>query len=226
MTDRIRVLIVDDHGIVRKGLHMLISSAADMEVAGEAANGSEAVEQARILKPDIILMDLVMPQMNGIEAIRAIKQRDAGAKILVLTSFADDQNVFPAIKSGASGYLLKDALPNELLDAMRSIYNGQPSLHPVIAEKLMREFSQPEKAPAREEALTRRELDVLRLIAQGNSNHEIARQLVVSDRTVTSHIGSILEKLHVANRTQAALYAIKEGLVDPPKPPENRNPAG
>jgi NarL family two-component system response regulator LiaR len=215
MTDRIRVLIVDDHGIVRKGLRMLLTSAGDMEVVGEAANGIEAVEKSQSLKPDIVLMDLQMPKMNGIEAIRAIKLNDPGMKVLVLTSFADDQNVFPAIKGGAFGYILKDALPNELLDAIRAIYGGQPSLHPVIAERLMREFAQPEKTTPREDPLTRREIEVLRLIAQGHSNHEIAEILVVSERTVTSHISNILEKLHLANRTQAALYAIKEGLVGP-----------
>jgi DNA-binding NarL/FixJ family response regulator len=217
MADRIGVLIVDDHGIVRKGLRMLLSSAADMQVVGEAANGIEAVEQSQALRPDIVLMDLQMPKMGGIEAIRAIKQRDPGMKILVLTSFADDQNVFPAIKAGASGYTLKDALPDELLNAIRAISQGQPSLHPVIAEKLMRELAQPETQPAHGETLTRREQDVLLLVAQGNSNHEIAERLVVSERTVTTHIGNILEKLHLVNRTQAALYAIKEGLVPPPQ---------
>ncbi len=218
MADQIRILIVDDHGIVRKGLRFLISNTPDMEVVGEAVNGLEAVEKSQALQPDIILMDLQMPQMTGIEAIRVIKQADAAKKILVLTSFADDQNVFPAIKGGASGYILKDAQPNELLDAIRAIYQGKPSLHPVIAEKLMRELAQPANPPAAmRTTLTRRELEVLRLIAQGHSNHEIALNLVVSERTVTSHIENILEKLHLANRTQAALYAIKEGLVEPPK---------
>jgi two-component system, NarL family, response regulator LiaR len=217
MAEHIRVLIVDDHGIVRKGLRFLISNTPDMEVVGEAANGLEAVEKSRSLQPDIILMDLQMPKMTGIEAIRVIKQADAAKKILVLTSFADDQNVFPAIKGGASGYILKDAQPNELLDAIRAIHQGKPSLHPVIAEKLMRELAQPVNPPTLRTTLTRRELEVLRQIAQGHSNHEIALNLVVSERTVTSHIENILEKLHLANRTQAALYAIKEGLVEPPK---------
>jgi two-component system, NarL family, response regulator LiaR len=217
MTERMRILVVDDHAIVRKGLRMLIASTEDMEVVGEAADGLEAIRQHSALKPDVVLMDLQMPKMNGIEAIRGIKQGEPGAKILVLTSFADDQNVFPAIKGGASGYILKDALPDELLNSIRAIYQGQTSLHPVIAEKLMREFAQPQKAAPREEPLTKRELEVLRLIAQGNSNHEIAQVLGVSERTVTTHIGNILEKLHLANRTQAAMYAVKEGLVVPPK---------
>jgi two-component system, NarL family, response regulator LiaR len=217
MAEHIRVLIVDDHGIVRKGLRFLISNTPDMEVVGEAVNGLDAVEKNQALQPDIILMDLQMPHMTGIEAIRVIKQTDATRKILVLTSFADDQNVFPAIKGGASGYILKDAQPNELLEAIRAIHQGKPSLHPVIAEKLMRELAQPVNPPITRTTLTRRELEVLRLIAQGHSNHEIALTLVVSERTVTSHIENILEKLHLANRTQAALYAIKEGLVEPPK---------
>jgi two-component system, NarL family, response regulator LiaR len=216
MSERIRILIVEDHGIVRRGLRLLISNAPDMEVVGEAANGIEGLEQVEALNPDLILMDLQMPRMTGIEAIREIKKRHPEMKILVLTSFADDENVFPAIKGGASGYLLKDSLPAELMDAIRAISQGRPSLHPVIAEKLMRELSNPETPPAHGERLTPREVEVLRLIAVGNSNHEIAEKLVVSERTVSTHIGSILSKLHLTNRTQAALYAVKEGLVDRP----------
>ena len=215
MKERIRVLIAEDHGIVRKGLRMIISNAPDMEVVGEAANGFEAIEQTQALKPDIILMDLKMPRMSGIEAIREIKKKNISVKILVLTSFVDDENVFAAIKGGALGYLLKDCLPAELLEALRAIDQGRPSLHPVIAEKLMREVAQSAIQPGKSENLTRREIEVLNLIAQGHSNSEIAEQLVVSERTIGSHIGNILGKLHLANRTQAALYALKEGFVDP-----------
>jgi two-component system, NarL family, response regulator LiaR len=218
MPDRIRILIVDDHIVVRKGLRMLLKSDPALEVIGEAGNGLEAIEQTSTLKPDLILMDLQMPKMNGIDAIQAIKQHDPAIKILVLTSFADDQNVFPAIKGGASGYILKDALPDELLEAIHRIARGEPSLHPAIAERLMQEIAHPTAPPVKGTGLTQRELEILRLVAQGNSNHEIAVQLVISDRTVTTHIQNILGKLHLANRTQAALFAIREGLI--PKPPE------
>jgi two-component system, NarL family, response regulator LiaR len=216
MSERIRILIVDDHSLVRKGLRMLISGSPDMEVVGEASNGVEAVEQSQAVSPDVILMDLQMPRMGGIEAIREIKKRDPQMKILVLTSFADDDKVFPAIKEGASGYLLKDSLPSELMEAIQAIHQGQPFLHPMITERLMRGISHPEASPAREEKLTRREVEVLKQVAAGKSNHEIAEKLVVSERTIDTHLGSILSKLHLSNRTQAALYAIKEGWVDPP----------
>lgn len=215
MSERIRILIVDDHVLVRKGLRMLISGSPEMEVVGEASNGVEAVEQSQVVNPDVILMDLQMPRMGGIEAIREIKKRDPQMKILVLTSFADDDKVFPAIKEGASGYLLKDSLPSELMEAIQVIYQGQPFLHPMITERLMRGISHPETSHAREEKLTRREVEVLKHVAAGKSNHEIAEKLVVSERTIDTHLGSILSKLHLANRTQAALYAIKEGWVDP-----------
>lgn len=209
-----RILVVDDHAIVRKGLSLVISSEPDMEVVGEAVNGEEAVRLARALAPDIILMDLEMPKKNGIEAIVEIKKTSPAVKILVLTSFTDDDKVFPAIKGGASGYILKDTLPGELLEAIRGIDQGRVSLHPMIAEKLMREIAHPEQPPARGERLTGRELEILKMIAQGNTNHQIAEKLVVSERTISTHVGNILNKLHLANRTLAALYAVKEGLAD------------
>lgn len=214
MSKQIRILIVDDHAIVRRGLRTLISGKPDMKVVGEAANGVEAVEKAQAQKPDVILMDLEMPRKNGIEAIREIKQRDPSAHILVLTSFADDDRVFPAIKAGALGYLLKDTLPSELLQAIRNIHQGKRSLHPAIAEKLMRELIRPEPTSPAKEPLTNRELEVLTLIAQGYINNEIADILFVSDRTVSTHISNILNKLHLANRTQAVIYALQEGLVE------------
>lgn len=213
MSDNIRILIADDHTLVRAGLRALLDSEPGMEVVGEAADGLEAVEQAAVLAPDVILLDLVMPGKDGIEAITEICEVDPTARILVLTSFTDDDKVFPAIKSGALGYLLKDSEPQELLQAICSVYAGEPSLAPTIARKLMRELQQPPDLPPAQEPLSGREVQVLRLVAQGLSNKEIADRLVVSERTVRAHVSNVLAKLHLANRTQAALYAIREGLA-------------
>jgi NarL family two-component system response regulator LiaR len=213
MTEKIRLLIADDHTLVRAGLCALISTEPGMEVAGEAADGVEVVLKARSLRPDIILLDLVMPRQGGIEAIAEIKAEDPEARILVLTSFADDDKVFPAIKAGALGYLLKDSSPQQLLQAIRDVHRGESALDPAIARKLIRELNQPPDLPRTEDPLTAREAEVLRLVAQGLSNQEIADRMVVSERTVRTHVSNILEKLHLANRTQAALYAVREGLV-------------
>jgi len=213
MAETIRVLIADDHALVRKGLRALLDLKPDIEVVAEAADGVEAVQKTRSLQPDVILLDLVMPGMDGIQAIREIKHDDPEARILVLTSFAGDDQVFPAIKAGALGYLLKDSLPQELVQAIRDVYRGEASLHPTIAMKLMQEVSQPSDLPPTEGPLTARELEVLKLLAQGLSNQEIAAQLVISERTVGNHVSCILDKLHLANRTQAALYALREGLA-------------
>jgi NarL family two-component system response regulator LiaR len=212
-TNTIRILIADDHAVVRKGLCALISSEEAMEVVGEASNGTEAVEMALSLKPDVILMDLVMPLKSGAEAIRAIREEGCEARILVLTSFAEDERVFPAIKAGALGYLLKDASPDQLLQAIYDIYRGEPCLDPSIALRLMRELGRPADLPQTEDPLTAREVETLRLVARGMANHEIAEKLVISERTVANHVSSILGKLHLANRTQAALYAVREGLA-------------
>jgi len=209
----IRVLIADDHAIVREGLRWLLHTEPDMELVGEAADGVEAVVKARSLRPDVIVLDLVMPRMGGIEAIREIKKERPDARILVLTSFAEDERVFPAIRGGALGYLLKDSSPQELLRAIREVYQGQGSMHPTIARKVMRELQRPPDRPRTEEPLTPREVEILSLVAQGLSNQKIADRLVVSERTVRSHISSVLGKLHLANRTQAALYALREGLA-------------
>jgi NarL family two-component system response regulator LiaR len=185
-----------------------------MEVVGQAADGVEAVQLTRSRQPDVIVLDLVMPRKNGIETIDEIKREFPEARILVLTSFAEDDKVFPAIKAGAQGYLLKDSSPQELLQGIRDTYQGEVSLHPVIARKLFREINRPSELPLAEEPLTVREVEVLKLIAQGLSNQSIAEKLVISERTVRTHVGHILHKLHLANRTQAALYALREGLTD------------
>ena len=213
MTGEIRILIADDHAVVREGLRALIDTEPGMRLVGEAADGLEASQKSAALEPDVILLDLVMPRMGGLEAIREIKERNPRARILVLTSFAEDDKVFPAIKAGALGYLLKDASPSELLQAIRDVYRGEPSMHPTIARKLMRELRRPAELPPTEEPLTERELEVLQLVARGLSNQEIADELVVSERTVRTHVSNILGKLHLANRTQAALYALREGLA-------------
>ncbi len=212
--DTIRILIADDHAIVREGLRTLIASEPGMELVGEAADGIEAVSLARSLKPDVILMDVVMPHKDGLEAIGEIKQENPEMCILVLTSFAEEDKVFPAIRAGALGYLLKDSSPKQLLQAIYDVHRGESSLHPSVALKLVREISQPSDLPPAEHPLTEREVDVLELVAQGLSNQEIADQLVISEWTVRTHVRNILGKLHLANRTQAALYALREGLAE------------
>lgn len=209
----IRILIADDHAIVREGLRTLIASEPEMELVGEAADGVEAVFKARALRPDVILMDMMMPRKTGLEAIQEIKRQDPDARILVLTSFAEDDQVFPAIKAGALGYLLKDSSPQQLLQAIRDVYRGESSLHPSIALKLIHELKQPPDLPPAGEPLTEREVAVLKLVAQGLSNQEIADKLVISEWTVRTHVRNILGKLHLANRIQAALYALREGLA-------------
>lgn len=213
MTDAIRLLIADDHAVVRKGLRTLFMSEGDLELVGEAADGIEAVLKARALKPDVILLDMLMPRLDGLGAIQQIKQENPAARIMILTSFAEDDKVFPAIKAGALGYLLKDASPEQLVQAIRDVHHGKSSLDPTVALKLIREINRPAVSSTLSEPLSERELEVLKLVAQGCTNQEIADQLVISERTVGNHIGAILGKLHLANRTQAALYALREGLA-------------
>jgi NarL family two-component system response regulator LiaR len=213
MTNSIRVLVADDHAIVRKGIRALLATELDIEVVGEAENGREAVTEVEKLRPDVILMDLVMPEMDGIEAICRITARQPEARILVLTSFAADDKVFPAIKAGALGYLLKDSSPEELVQAIHQVHRGESSLHPTIARKLLQELSRPSERPPTPEPLTEREVEVLRLVARGQSNQEIADQLVISEATVRTHVSNILGKLQLASRTQAALHALREGLA-------------
>ena len=209
----IRVLVVDDHAIVRKGVKALLAEIEEIEVVGEAGNGQEAIEQAETLQPDVILMDLVMPEMDGIEAIAQITSKQPETHILALTSFSTDDKIFPAIKSGAIGYLLKDSDPQDLVIAIQKVYRGEPSLHPIIAQKVLQELSLPSDRPPTPDPLTEREEEVLRLVAQGLNNQEIADQLVVAEVTVRTHVSHILSKLHLANRVQATLYALREGYA-------------
>lgn len=209
----IRVLIVDDHSIVRKGVRALLKEIEDIEVVGEASDGQEGVNQVESLVPDVVLMDLVMPGMDGITAISQINSRQPDVYIIALTSFATDDKVFPAIRAGAMGYLLKDSDPEDLVRSIRQVNRGEPSLHPNIARKALQEISQPIKGTPTPDPLTERELEVLRLVARGMSNQEIADQLVVEEVTIRSHVSHILSKLHLANRVQATLYALRKGIA-------------
>jgi NarL family two-component system response regulator LiaR len=209
MTDKgqpIRVLIADDHPLVRNGVRLLLDTVEDMTLVGEAANGREALELARELHPDVVLLDLVMPQMDGLEVLRRIREELPEVRVLVVTSFADDDKVFPAIEAGALGYFLKEASPDLMVQAIRDVHRGELWLHPTVARKVIRGRA--------ETPLTPRELDVLRLIARGLSNQAIADELVLSVTTVRYHVSNILSKLNLASRTQAALYAVQAGLAD------------
>jgi two-component system, NarL family, response regulator LiaR len=212
-TPKIRVLVTDDHAVVRRGMRAMLEVVPDIEMVGEAENGREAIALASKLRPDVILMDLVMPEIDGIEAIRQIKAQQPEMRILVLTTFAGEDKIFPAIKAGALGYHLKDSRPEELIDAIRQVYRGESSLHPVIARKVLQELSHPAQQPPTPDPLTPRELDVLRLVAEGRSNLEIAEDLFISEATVRTHVSHIMDKLHLASRTQVALYALREGLA-------------
>ncbi len=209
MSELIRVLIADDHFVVRQGLAMLLLPRNGMEVVGEATNGRDAVELAHKLRPDVILMDMIMPEMNGPEAISRIKEENPQARILVLASFAESQQVLAAVQAGALGYLLKDSSPDDLLHAIRSVYRGNLVLPQDLALKLM----QPQPPAPELDQLTERETDVLRLLAQGQTNQEIAARLNISTTTVRSHVSNILLKLNASNRTQAALTAIERKLL-------------
>jgi len=214
MTEQqINILIADDQAIVRKGIRALLATEVDIKVVGEAENGVEAVSQVESLQPDVILMDLVMPEMDGVEAIRHIKAHQPAARILVLTSFATDDKVFPAIKAGAQGYLLKDSSPEELVQAIRQVYQGETSLHPTIARKVLQEIQTPPvpEQPRTSEPLTEREVEVLQMIVRGMGNQTISERLSISEATVRTHVSNILGKLHLASRTQAALYALQQG---------------
>lgn len=214
MNDRlIRVLVVDDHPIVIGGTRAFLEQVEDIQVIGEAHNGAMAVNVFKQLKPDVTLMDLIMPEMDGIEAIRLITEDEPEAKILILTSFITDDKVFPAIKAGAMGFLLKDSEPQELIDAIRNVYKGQPTLHPNIARKVLRELGRKSEDSPIPDPLTDRETEVLRLLSKGFDNQQIAEKLFVAEVTVRTHVSRILRKLQLANRVQATLYALKQGLT-------------
>jgi DNA-binding NarL/FixJ family response regulator len=212
----IRILIADDHPLIRQGLRVVIEAQPDLELVGEASNGELAVREALALHPDIVIMDLQMPVKDGLAATREIAQADSHVQVLVLTSFPDDDNVYAAIKAGAMGFLLKDSSAEYLIDAIRTVYRGESVLHPTIARKLMQEIKQPPKLPPTTEPLTPREVEVLGCLARGMTNRQIADELSISVRTVSTHVRNILDKLHLANRTQAALYALEQGIA--PKP--------
>jgi NarL family two-component system response regulator LiaR len=212
----IKVLVVDDHAIVRQGLRTFLELQPDMEVVGEGTNGIEAVDLARRMQPDIILLDLVMPEMDGIQATPQILKTCPNSRIIILTSFSEEDKVLPAIRSGAEGYLLKDIAPDELVQAVRDAYLGQVQLHPDVARKLMSAVAESapkaRKTPDTPGGLTEREHDVLCLIAEGMNNRDIAEKLFISEKTVKTHVSNILGKLGVADRTQAAIYALQRGL--------------
>lgn len=211
----ITVLIVDDHAVVRRGLRSFLESEGDIEVVGEAANGAEAIEKVQELLPEVVLMDLVMPGMDGVDTIRRVSQISPASRVLVLTSFSEDDMVFPSIRAGAMGYLLKDVPAEDLGRAIRSVARGEFLLHPDIAGKVIDEFRTPQATVPPMTDLTPREIEVLTLIAKGYSNKEIANSLCIAIRTVKAHVSNILSKLHAMDRTQAALYAVRQGLVPP-----------
>ena len=213
MGEPIRVLVVDDHVVVRRGIRALLATVDAVEVVGEAQDGQEALEKVDTLRPDVILLDLLMPRMDGIEVTCRVIAKDPDARILVLTSFAADDKVFPAIKAGALGYLLKDTGPDHLVRAIHQVYRGESSLSPAIARKVLQELSRPSDKPPTPDPLTEREVEVLQVVARGRSNQEIAAELMISAATVRTHVSNILGKLQLASRTQATLYALREGLA-------------
>ncbi|WP_226086360.1 response regulator [Mesobacillus sp. S13] len=210
----IRILIADDHHVVRRGLVFFLKTQKDLEIIGEAENGRKAVEMAKELKPDIILMDLAMPEMDGIEATKVIKAEDPSIKIMILTSFSDQDHVIPALEAGASGFQLKDIQPDELVSSIKKMVNGESQLHPKATSHLLANLSHSSN-PTKKllDELTKRELDVLKEIAKGKSNKEIAASLYITEKTVKTHVSNLLAKLELADRTQAALFAVKNGLV-------------
>ncbi len=209
----IRVLIADDHAVVRQGLRTFLELQDDIEVVGEAADGEQALAAAAELEPDVVLMDLVMPRLGGIAAIERLRERAPAVRVIVLTSFLDDEKVLPAVRAGAAGYLLKDVQPAELVRAIRTVEGGEALLHPAVAARVLRELAGDRGGAERHERLTERELEVLALIARGLANKAIALELGVAEKTVKTHVSNILGKLGLSDRTQAALYAVREGLA-------------
>jgi two-component system, NarL family, response regulator LiaR len=210
----IRVLIADDHAVVRQGLRTFLELQDDIEVVADVADGEAAVAAVERQAPDVVLMDLVMPGVDGVEAIRRISSARPQARVLVLSSFLDDERLFPAVRAGAAGYLLKDVEPRDLVKAIRTVHGGEALLHPAVAARLMDEFAAGPAPQPDSEGLTAREREVLTLIARGLPNKLIARELSISEKTVKAHVSSILGKLGLTDRTQAALYAVRSGLVE------------
>ena len=211
----IRVLIADDHAVVRQGLRTFLELQEDIDVVGDVADGAAAVEATLAQSPDVVLMDLVMPGFGGVEAIRLIRERQPQARVLVLTSFQEDEKIFPAVRAGAAGYLLKDVEPQELVRAIRAAHGGEALLHPAVAARLMDEFASEAGQAGSASGLTDREREVLELIGCGLPNKLIARELGIAEKTVKTHVSAILAKLGVTDRTQAALYAVRHGLLRP-----------
>lgn len=212
MADVIKVLLVDDHQVVRRGLRSFLEVQDDIEVVGEAADGAEGVDRAQELKPDVILMDVKMPGMDGVDALRRLRELDNHARVLVVTSFTEQRTVVPALRAGAAGYVYKDVDPDALAGAIRSVHAGHILLQPEVAGALLSQ-EESSSGPGRAGSLTEREREVLGLIADGRSNREIARALVLSEKTVKTHVSNILMKLDLADRTQAALWAVRHGVA-------------
>jgi two-component system, NarL family, response regulator LiaR len=212
MSEKIKVLITDDHSVVRQGVRVFLETQPEIEVLGEADSGQQAIDMCSELAPDVVLLDLLMPKMNGVEATRQIKQVSPRSNIVILTSYHDDEFIVPAIKAGALSYLLKDVSPSELIAAVKKASIGEVVLHPQVAQKLMKGLRENTENQIVDE-LSKRELEVLQLVAEGLSNLEIAERLFISDKTVKSHVSNILGKLHLADRTQAAVYAWRNKVV-------------
>ena len=214
MTEQITILIADDHALVRQGVRAFLDTQPDLNVLGEAENGAQAVEMAANLVPDVVLMDLVMPGMDGVEATRRIKRASPRTQVVMLTSYHEDEHIFPAIRAGALSYVLKDLSPRDLADVVRKASHGEAVLHPKVASRVIMELQGARRDGVNAfTELSDREMEVLRLIAEGMSNAEIAEKLVLSEKTVKGHVSNILGKLHLEDRTQAAVFAWREGIV-------------
>jgi DNA-binding NarL/FixJ family response regulator len=214
MSGSIRIMVADDHPVVRDGLVAMLATQPDFEVVGQAGDGQQAVQQYLATRPDVTLLDLEMPVLDGVAALRQIRQHDSGARVIVFTAFDTDERILQAVQAGAAGYLLKGAPRADVFDAVRIVFEGGSLLQPVIASKLMRQVTQASETSSISEELTARELEVLQLLAQGMQNKEIAAELIISERTVKFHVSSILSKLDVGNRTEAVTVAVQKGLIE------------